>query len=254
VGKRIRVQRRGRGGSTFRATTQKRVAPARYPPTTKLKDFESSFNCVIEELVHDPGRGTPLGLIRSEDGQTFFTVVPEGVYEGKQIQIGGRAAVDVGNIMPVGKIPEGTMVCNVELRPGDGGKLSKSSGSYATVVTHTPNGTIIKLPSGKSKYVADYCRATIGVVSASGRTDKPFLKSGAKFHLMRARGRKYPRTSGRKMVAAVHPYGSSKRSSRKATTTSHGAPPGQKVGLIAARGTGRKKKSARDSQKIGEGL
>jgi len=254
VGKRIRVQRRGRGGSTFRATTHKRVAPARYPPTTKLKDFESSFNCVIEELVHDPGRGTPLGLIRSEDGQTFFTVVPEGVYEGKQIQIGGRAAVDVGNIMPVGKIPEGTMVCNVELRPGDGGKLSKSSGSYATVVTHTPNGTIIKLPSGKSKYVADYCRATIGVVSASGRTDKPFLKSGAKFHLMRARGRKYPRTSGRKMVAAVHPYGSSKRSSRKATTTSHGAPPGQKVGLIAARGTGRKKKSARDSQKIGEGL
>ena len=254
MGKRIRVQRRGRGGSTFRATTQKRVAPARYPPTTKLKEFDSSFNCVIEELVHDPGRGTPLGLIRSEDGQTFFTVVPEGVYEGKQIQIGGRAAVDVGNIMPVGKIPEGTMVCNVELRPGDGGKLSKSSGSYATVVTHTPNGTIIKLPSGKSKYVADYCRATIGVVSASGRTDKPFLKSGAKFHLMRARGRKYPRTSGRKMVAAVHPYGSSKRSSRKATTTSHGAPPGQKVGLIAARGTGRKKKSARDSQKIGEGL
>lgn len=254
MGKRIRVQRRGRGGSTFRATTHKRVAPARYPSTTKLKDFESSTNCMIEELVHDPGRGTPLGLIRFEDGQTFYTIIPEGVYEGKQIQIGGRAAVDVGNIMPLGKIPEGTMVCNVELRPGDGGKLSKSSGSYATVVTHTPNGTIIKLPSGKAKYVADYCRATIGVVSGSGRTDKPFLKSGAKFHLMRARGRKYPRTSGRKMVAAVHPYGSSKRSARKATTTSHGAPPGQKVGLIAARGTGRKNKSARDSQRIGEAL
>jgi large subunit ribosomal protein L2 len=134
------------------------------------------------------------------------------------------------------------MICNIELRPGDGGKLSKSSGSYATVVTHTPNGTILTLPSGKSKYVADFCRATIGIVSASGRTDRPFLKSGTKFHLMKARGRKYPRTSGRKMVAAVHPYGSSKRSSRKGTTTSHGAPPGQKVGLIAARGTGRKKK------------
>jgi large subunit ribosomal protein L2 len=255
MGKRIRVQRRGRGGSTFRATTNKRVAPARYPPTTNLKeDSESSVNCIIEELVHDPGRGTPLGLIRLEDGQTFYTVVPEGVYQGKQIQIGRGAVVDVGNIIPVGKIPEGTMVCNIELRPGDGGKLSKSSGSYATVVTHTPSGTIIKLPSGKTKYVADYCRATIGVVSASGRTDKPFLKSGAKFHLMRARGRKYPRTSGRKMVAAVHPYGSSKRSARKATTTSHGAPPGQKVGLIAARGTGRKKKSARDSKRMEEGL
>jgi large subunit ribosomal protein L2 len=255
MGKRIRVQRRGRGGSTFRASTQKRVAPARYPSATRVKEnFETAINGVIEELVHDPGRGSPLALIRFENGETCYTVVPEGVYAGERIQIGGKASVDVGNILPIGKIPEGTMICNIELRPGDGGKLSKSSGSYATVVTHTPKGTIIKLPSGKSKYVADHCRATIGVVSASGRTDKPFLKAGSKFHLMRARGRKYPRTSGRKMVAAVHPYGSSKRSARKVTTTSHGAPPGQKVGLIAARGTGRKGKSARDSARIGEGL
>jgi large subunit ribosomal protein L2 len=255
MGKRIRVQRRGRGGSTFRASTNKRVAPARYPSAISVKEnFEMAVNGVIEELIHDPGRGSPLALIRFENGETCYTVVPEGVYAGERIQIGGKASVDVGNILPIGKIPEGTMICNIELRPGDGGKLSKSSGSYATVVTHTPKGTVIKLPSGKSKYVADHCRATIGVVSASGRTDKPFLKSGTKFHLMRARGRKYPRTSGRKMVAAVHPYGSSKRSSRKITTTSHGAPPGQKVGLIAARGTGRKNKSARDSSRKGEGL
>ena len=86
--------------------------------------------------------------------------------------------------------------------------------------------------------------ATIGVVAAAGRTDKPFLKAGEKFHLMKAKGHKYPRTSGRKMVPAVHPYGSSKRSARRCTTTSHGAPPGQKVGLIAARGPGQKKKRA----------
>jgi len=231
------------------------VAPARYPSAIKVeRNFETAIDGVIEELVHDPGRGSPLALIRFENGETCYTVVPEGVYAGERIQIGGKASVDVGNILPIGKIPEGTMICNIELRPGDGGKLSKSSGSYATVVTHTPKGTIIKLPSGKSKYVADHCRATIGVVSASGRTDKPLLKAGSKFHLMRARGRKYPRTSGRKMVAAVHPYGSSKRSARKVTTTSHGAPPGQKVGLIAARGTGRKGKSGRDSSRIGEGL
>lgn len=250
MGKRIRVQRRGRGAPTFRAATNKRVAPASYPATARLKEsFDLAINGVIEELVHDPGRGTPLGLIRFDSGETFYTVVPEGVYEGKQIQFGGRAVVDVGNILPVGRIAEGTMICNIELRPGDGGKLSKSSGAYATVVSHTPNGTIIKLPSGKSKYIADFCRATIGIVSGAGRTDKPFLTAGSKFHLMRARGRKYPRTSGRKMVAAVHPYGSSKRSARKVTTTSHGAPPGQKVGLIAARGTGRKGKSAREAAK-----
>jgi large subunit ribosomal protein L2 len=243
MGKRIRVQRRGRGAPTFRSSTHKRVAPARYPSAIRVKEnFDSVVHGVIEDFVHDPGRGSPLALIRFETGETCYTVVPEGVYAGGRIQIGGKASVDVGNILPVGKIPEGTMVCNIELRPGDGGKLSKSSGAYSTVVSHTLQGTIIKLPSGKSKYVADFCRATIGVVSGAGRTDKPFLKSGTTFHLMRARGRKYPRTSGRKMVAAVHPYGSSKRSSRKGTTTSHGAPPGQKVGLIAARGTGRKKR------------
>ena len=250
MGKRIRVQRRGRGAPTFRSATHKRVAPARYPSAIRVKEnYDTVVRGVIEDLVHDPGRGSPLALIRFETGETCYTVVPEGVYTGGQIQIGGKASVDVGNILPLGKIPEGTMVCNIELRPGDGGKLSKSSGAFATVVSHTPQGTIIMLPSGKSKYIADFCRATIGVISGAGRTDKPFLKSGTKFHLMRARGRKYPRTSGRKMVAAVHPYGSSKRSSRKGTTTSHGAPPGQKVGLIAARGTGRKGKSARDRSK-----
>jgi large subunit ribosomal protein L2 len=91
------------------------------------------------------------------------------------------------------------------------------------------------------------------VVSGAGKLDKPFLKAGAKFHMMKAKGHKYPRTRGRAMVPAVHPFGSSKRSARVGTTTSHGAPPGQKVGLIAARGTGRKKKSARAAA-IAEGL
>jgi large subunit ribosomal protein L2 len=254
MGKRIRVQRRGRGGSTFRASTHKRVAPAHYPLTMATKEyFEAVTQGVIEELVHDSGRGGPLAFVRFENGEKCYTVIPEGVHVGQKIQIGGKASVEVGNILPLGKIPEGTMVCNVELHPGDGGKIAKSSGTYATVVGHTPQGTIIKLPSGKAKYISDYCRSTIGVASGAGRTEKPFLRAGAKFHLMKAKGHKYPRTRGRAMIAAVHPYGSSKRSARKGTTTSHGAPPGQKVGLIAARGAGRKKKSARAAG-IAEGL
>ena len=242
MGKRIRVQRRGRGGSTFRASTHKRLAPARYPLTVEKEKHETTVKGTIEELAHDPGRGAPLALVRFENGETCYTVVPEGIYQGQEIQMGEKAPIELGNILPIGKIPEGTMICNIELHTGDGGKLAKSSGAYATVATHTPQGTIIRLPSGKTKYISDRCRATIGVISAAGRTDKPFLTSGSKFHLMRAKGHKYPRTRGRAMVAAVHPYGSSKRSARKGTTTSHGAPPGQKVGLIAARGAGRKKK------------
>jgi len=243
MGKRIRVQRRGRGGATFRASTHKRVAPARYPLALAPKEcFEASIGGVVEAFVHDPGRGAPLAFVRFENGETCYTVTPEGAFKGQQIWLGGKAPVDVGNILPLGRVPEGTLVCGLELRPGDGGKLAKASGAYATVVGHTPQGTMIKLPSGRTRYISDYCLATVGVVSGAGRTEKPFLKAGEKFHLMRARGRKYPRTRGRAMVAAAHPYGSSKRSARKGTTTSHGAPPGQKVGLIAARGAGQKKK------------
>jgi large subunit ribosomal protein L2 len=243
MGKRIRVQRRGRGGSTYRASTHKRVAPAQYPVAiTPQQSFGTSIKGVIEALVHDPGRGAPLAFVRFENGETCYTITSEGVYEGQQISLGGKAPAEVGNIIPLGKIPEGTLVCDLELRPGDGGKMARSSGAYATVVGHTPQGTMIKLPSGRTRYINDRCMATVGVVAGGGRTEKPFLKAGEKFHLMKAKGHKYPRTRGRAMVAAVHPYGSSKRSARKGTTVSHGAPPGQKVGLIAARGAGQKKK------------
>jgi len=201
---------------------------------------------VVERFAHDPGRGAPLMFVRFDNGVSCYTVAAEGVFVGQKVGLGGKASVEVGNVLSLGKVPEGTLVCNLELKPGDGGKLARSSGAYTTVVGHTPQGTMIRLPSGRTRYVNDYCLATVGVVAAGGRTEKPFLKAGEMFHWMRAKGHKYPRTSGRKMVAAVHPYGSSKRSARKATTTSHGAPPGQKVGLISARGTGRHQKRKKD--------
>lgn len=241
MGKRIRVQRRGRGSSTFRAATHKRVAPVQYPTMSKEKQ-EGVVQGQIMEILHDPGRGSPLASIQLETGETYYSVVPEGVYEGQPTQIGDKALVEIGNVLPLGKIPEGTMVCNIELSPGDGGKLVRSSGSYATVVAHTPDGTILKLPSGKTRHVNDLCRATIGVISGAGRVDKPFLKAGTKFHLMKAKGHMYPRTRGIAMIAAAHPYGSSKRGGRKVTTVSRRAPPGKKVGLIAARSAGSRRK------------
>jgi len=241
LGKRIRVQRRGRGSSTFRASTHKRVAPVRYLNLPK-EVGERAIRGQVAELLHEPGRGAPLALIELENGETFYFIVPEGLYERKIIELGGRAQAEIGNVVPVGKIPEGTIVCNVELSPGDGGTLARSSGTYATIISHTPSGTMIKLPSGKTRYINDLCLATVGVVSAAGRVDKPFLKAGEKFHLMRSKGRKYPRTRGIAMVAAVHPYGSSKRSARKVTTVGRNAPPGRKVGLIASRRAGRKKR------------
>lgn len=240
MGKRIKVQRRGRGSKTFQASTHKRVAPAKYPNPQREK-LEAVVSGQVQQLMHDPGRGCPLALIELEDGETFYSVVPEGVVEGQNVEIGAQAPVRIGNVIPLGSIPEGITVCNIELHPGDGGRLARSSGSYATITSHTPEGTVLKLPSGKTRYVNDLCLATVGVISGAGRTEKPFLKAGLKFHLMKARGHKYPRTRGRAMIAAVHPFGGGRKGGRKVTTVSHRAPPGKKVGLIGARRAGHKK-------------
>lgn len=240
MGKRIRVQRRGRGGPTYRASTHKRIAPVKYPPVGK--EVPGIVEGAVESLLHEPGRGAPLARIKLETNQNYIFVAPEGAYEGQRIQIGSQASINVGNVLPLDNIPEGVMVCGIELSPGDGGKIARSSGAFATVVAHTPQGTMIEFPSGKTKYVSNLCRATIGIVSGAGRLEKPFLKAGKKYHQKKAKGHKYPRTRGRAMVAASHPYGSSKKGGRKVTTVARGAPPGKKVGLIAARSAGRKKR------------
>jgi large subunit ribosomal protein L2 len=242
MGKRIRVQRRGRGGSAFRAATHKRIAAVQYPPLSK-SEIESVVQGRVEEIVHEPGRGSPIARVTLENGQDFHTVLAEGVFQGQTIKMGSKASVDVGNILTLGDVPPGTMVCSIELQPGDGGKVCRSSGAYATVVAHTPLGTMIKFPSGKTTYLNDLCRAMIGVISGAGRVDKPFLKAGPRYHLMHAKGHKYQRPRGVAMIAAVHPYGSSHRGARKVTTVGRHAPPGQKVGLIAARSAGRKRKT-----------
>ena len=235
------MQRRGRGSSTFRASSHKSVAPAKYPSVSVTAN-NPVVNGQIKSIVHDPGRGSPMVAVKLETGETYFSVVPEGVYEKQLTQIGDEASVEIGNVLPIGKIPEGTMICNIELSHGDGGKMVRASGAYATIISHTPDGTIVRLPSKRTKYINNLCRATIGVISGAGRIEKPFLKAGAKFHLMKAKGHMYPRTSARAMIAACHPFGSGRKGGRKVTTVSRNAPPGRKVGLIAARSAGNRNK------------
>jgi len=245
LGKRIRVQRRGRGSSTFRAQTFRRVAPSRYIASETHQD--NVLKATVQGLMHEGGRGVPLANIRLENGDDFYTVAAEGLSEGQHLEIGPSAQIGIGNILPLEQIPPGTLVCNLELRPSDGGKIARASGAYATVVAHTVEGTAVKLPSGRNLNLNNRCRATIGVVAGAGRTDKPFLKAGKKRALMKARGRIYPTTKGVAMNAAFHPHGGGahKSSSMKPTTVSRTAPSGQKVGLIAARQTGRKKRGSK---------
>lgn len=242
MGKRIIVRRRGRGG-IFEAPTHRRVAEASYP---NISVEGGRLTAYVEEFIHDPGRGAPLALMRLEDGSRFYVAAPEGLSINQKVEVGEASTVSIGNIMPLEKIPEGTVICNVEYKPGDGGRLARSSGAYATVVAHTPRGVEVKLPSMKSIYLSGGCRAMVGVIAGGGRVDKPFLKAGNRMKFMRSRGRRWPIVKGTSMIAASHPHGGGRhRHEGKPTTTSRFAPPGRKVGLIAARHTGRGGKKKR---------
>jgi len=240
MGKRIRVQRRGRGSSTFRSSSHKRISPSKYF-TLQKTGVKYPLTASVKELIHEPGRGSPLAKITLENGAVFYIVAPEGISVDQEIKLGPSAQAAIGNILPVSEISPGTLICNLEHHPGDGGKFAKASGTYATIVSHTSKGTFVKLPSKKMTYLNDSCLATIGVVSGAGRATKPFLTAGKKSHWMSAKGHMYPTTKGVAMNAADHPHGGGahKSHSMRPTTVPRTAPPGQKVGLIAARQTGR---------------
>jgi len=240
MGKRILVQRRGRGTKVFQAPTHRRLAPTSYPPVLESVSVVKGF---VKNVFHDPGRGMPLALLKFENGKDCYITAPEGLGVNQNISIGEASPIEIGNILPLGKIPAGTYVFNIEGRPGDGGKIARSSGSHAILVAHTARGAEIKLPSKRIVYLDERCRATIGVAAGSGRTEKPFLKAGRKASLMEARGRKWPIVKGTAMCAASHPYGGGRhKHAGKPTTVSRDAPPGRKVGLIAARQSGRSKR------------
>jgi large subunit ribosomal protein L2 len=244
MGKRIMVRRRGRGTSVFRAPTYRRISNVSYPPLPA--GTSDTLKGIVEDIVHEPARGTPLALIKLENGEMVYVPAPEGLSTQRDVILGPTANVEIGNIKPVSSIPEGTMICNIEIRPGDGGKIARASGTYATVVAHTPMGTEVRLPSGKAIYIGDQCRAMIGVVAAAGRTEKPFLKAGAIEALMSSRGRRWPVVKGQAMISASHPYGGGRhKHAGKPTTVSRDTPPGRKVGLIAARQSGRAKRRMR---------
>jgi len=240
LGKRLIVQRRGRGGSVFRNPGWKKLGPVRYRRYDP-KEFKNNVIVgTVKELLHEPGRGAPVALVKFSDGVEMLIVAPEGIAIGQKVYYGEKAPPNLGNILPIGKIPEGSIICNVEERPGDGGKYARSSGTYATVIAHSGNKTLIQLPSKKVKEVLSEARATIGIVAAGGRIEKPFLKAGKVYHLSKSRSFKYPTVRGKAMSAYAHPAGGGHHP-KGLTPVSRNAPPGRKVGHIAARRTGRRK-------------
>ncbi|WP_410766906.1 50S ribosomal protein L2 [Haloferax sp. DFSO60] len=235
MGRRIQGQRRGRGSSTFRAPSHRYKAELSH----KKSDDDGTISGTVVGIEHDPARSAPIALVEFEDEQRMI-LVPEGVSVGEEIQIGVSAEIKPGNTMPLAEIPEGVPVCNVERQPGDGGKFARASGVSAQLLSHDREVAVVKLPSGEVKRLNPTCRATIGVVAGGGRTEKPFVKAGKKYHKMKARGIKWPRVRGVAMNAVDHPFGGGGRQHPgQPKSVSRDAPPGRKVGDIASKRTGR---------------
>ncbi len=241
MGRRIIAQKRGSGRPTWRATIHSK-ADVNYP-SFSLQQKDSFVRAQVIDFTADPVRYAVLAEVVLEDGSKSFLTAAEGLKLGQQIQIGKKAELEIGNVLTLSEIPEGCPIFAVEKIPGDGGQLIRSSGVYGLIVTKDSSQAFIKMPSGKILPVSLSGRATIGNVCGGGRVDKPFVKAGVKFHLMKAKSRKYPRVRGVAMNVLDHPFGGSQHHPGKSKSTSRHAAPGRKVGAIASSRTGRRKKN-----------
>jgi len=163
-----------------------------------------------------------------------------GTKVGSTIQFGLKSEIESSNVISIQNIPDGTIICNVEKHFGDGGTIVKSAGSNATVFSHGEDGVTLKLPSGKFVTLNPKNRAMIGTLAGGGVTERPLMSAGAKWRRFRSKGRKYPIVRGVAQAAYVHPHGGGRHQHvGQSSTVSRNAPPGAKVGSIAARKTGR---------------
>jgi len=236
MGKRLIQQRRGRTKGKFKSPSH------RFRGEIKYRRDTNKHEGVVEEIIHDSGRNTPIARVKLEDNKKMLILAPEGLEVGDKIKYTeDRSDVNVGNILPIGKIPEGIPIFNIEMEQGDGGKLVRAGGSTAMIISHDTKKTVIQLPSGQFKTLDSSCRATIGSLAGGGRKDKPFLKAGKKRIAYGIRGKQYPTVRGVAMNPVAHPHGGgSHQHVGKPSTVKRGAPPGRKVGNIAARKTGGK--------------
>jgi len=244
MGRVTRSQRKG-AGSIFTSRTHRRKGAA------KLRSIDYSerngyIRGLVKEIIHDPGRGAPLAKVQFRDPYRFKTntelfIATEGMYTGQFVYCGKKAQLVVGNTLPVGEMPEGTIISNIEEKPGDRGSIARTSGNYATVIGHNHDEgvTLVKLPSGNKKVLKSECRATICIVAGGGRIDKPLLKAGRAFFKFRAKRNSWPKTRGVAMNPVDNPFGGGNHQHiGHASTIARSAVPGQKTGLIAARRTG----------------
>jgi large subunit ribosomal protein L2 len=144
----------------------------------RVIDFKRSKDGVpatVKEIEYDPNRSARIALLFYADGEKTYILAPNGLQVGQQVLSGAEASPEVGNALPLQNIPLGTIIHNIELRPGQGAAMVRSAGTFAQLTSREEKYAIVKLPSGEVRKILSTCKATIGSV---GNSDHALERSG----------------------------------------------------------------------------
>ena len=201
----------------------------------RIIDFKRDKDGIVanvDSIQYDPNRTARIALLVYADGEKRYMLAPNGLQVGQEVVSGVGIEPEIGNSLPLGEIPLGTLVHNIELYPGQGGVMARSAGTYAQLTSREGKYAVLKLPSGESRMVLTTCRATVGTV---GNTEHNLEKSG-KAGRSRWLGRR-PRVRGVVMNPVDHPMGGGEG-------RSSGGHPRSRKGLLAKGYKTRSKKKA----------
>ncbi len=227
MGKRIISRRRGAGTGTYRSPSHRHHGPV-YLPGADLVG-----NGTVVAIAPAPGRTAPVAEIAAPDGSRLTILAPAGIATGDSVSL-GEGRVDRGSILPLAKIPDGTLVSNLEVKPFDGGRLVRAAGTSALVVAHAGNDVTVQLPSGRFKQFLATCRAQVGAVAGGGRSERPIIKAGKKVWATRSLARAAFKVRGVAMNPVNHPFGGGAHQHvGRPSTVKSGTWPGAKVGRFS---------------------
>ena len=167
-----------------------------------FKRDKEGIPATVKTIEYDPNRTARIALVFYADGEKRYIVAPHGLKVGQEITSGKEATPEVGNAMYLSDIPFGTIVHNIELRPGQGAKMARSAGAYAQLMTRDGKFATLKMPSGETRLILQTCKATIGMVSNVDHA----LETSGKAGRSRWLGRR-PRVRGVAMNPVDHPMG-----------------------------------------------
>ena len=167
-----------------------------------FKRVKDGVTAVVKSIEYDPNRSSNIALISYMDGVKSYIIAPKGLSVGDVVESGEMVDVKVGNTMPIMNIPVGTVIHNIELKPGKGGQLARSAGGSAQILGREGKYVLIRLASGETRKILGTCRATIGVV---GNEDYELVKVG-KAGRTRYKGVR-PTVRGSVMNPNDHPHG-----------------------------------------------